>query len=84
MRDSYFNKEQKRKKIDYIVGHAPDKKDKILKCWDCGDEFVFKIGEQGFYQSMKFAPPKHCPKCRARRRHEKRKREKELSFNEER
>lgn len=42
--------------------------DKILECRDCGAEFVFSVGEQGFYAERGFNEPTHCPRCRAERR----------------
>lgn len=40
--------------------------DRILKCIECGGEFVFSAGEQAFFHEKQFAnDPKHCKKCRA-------------------
>ncbi len=40
--------------------------DKTLICVDCGNEFVFTIGEQQFYQTKGLMnEPKRCPSCRA-------------------
>lgn len=43
--------------------------DKILRCRDCGSDFVFSAGEQEFY-AMKglMNEPGRCPSCRASRR----------------
>ena len=42
--------------------------DRILKCVDCGEEFVFTAGEQLFFHDKKFTnDPKHCKRCKARR-----------------
>lgn len=42
--------------------------DRILKCADCGAEFVFSVGEQEFFQEKKFAnDPRRCKECRAKR-----------------
>ena len=39
--------------------------DKTLVCVDCGEEFVFTVGEQEFYKEKGFEnDPKRCPKCR--------------------
>lgn len=39
--------------------------DKIIKCKDCGEEFVFTAGEQEFYAEMGFdSAPLRCKKCR--------------------
>ncbi len=43
--------------------------DKILKCRECGSEFVFTAGEQEFYASRGLMnEPGRCPSCRALRR----------------
>lgn len=39
--------------------------DKTLVCRDCGNEFVWTVGEQEFYQSKGFdQAPTRCPDCR--------------------
>jgi CxxC-x17-CxxC domain-containing protein len=42
--------------------------DLVIHCADCGDAFVFTIGEQLFYAERGLAKPNCCPECRARRR----------------
>lgn len=43
--------------------------DKVLTCRDCGQEFVFTIGEQEFYQARGLVhEPRRCPDCRNQRR----------------
>jgi CxxC-x17-CxxC domain-containing protein len=47
--------------------------DQTLQCRDCGQEFVFTVGEQGFYASKGFThPPTRCPDCRAARKNQER------------
>ena len=42
--------------------------DRVLKCVDCGTEFVFTAGEQQFYYQKDFKnEPKRCRNCKARR-----------------
>ena len=42
--------------------------DKVLKCADCGAEFVFTAGEQMFYADKGFKnEPKRCKACKANR-----------------
>lgn len=42
--------------------------DRILKCVDCGNEFVFTAGEQLFFQDKQFKnDPKRCKACKAKR-----------------
>lgn len=42
--------------------------DKVLKCIDCGLDFVFSAGEQLFFDSKKFRnKPKRCKACKAKR-----------------
>ena len=48
-------------------------KDKTLVCRDCGQEFIFTIGEQEFYLSRGLQnEPSRCPECRVARRRERR------------
>ena len=43
--------------------------DKTLVCRDCGQEFIFSVGEQEFYRSRGLErDPSRCPECRAARR----------------
>ncbi len=45
-----------------------DIRDRVLKCVDCGGEFVFTSGEQLFYQDKGFKnEPKRCKPCKAKR-----------------
>jgi len=42
--------------------------DKVLRCVDCGSEFVFTAGEQLFFYDKKFTnDPKRCKQCKAKR-----------------
>lgn len=42
--------------------------DKVLKCSDCGTEFVFTAGEQMFFADKGFKnEPKRCKGCKATR-----------------
>ena len=42
--------------------------DKILKCIDCGADFVFTAGEQLFFYDKQFKnEPKRCKSCKAKR-----------------
>jgi len=42
--------------------------DKILKCADCGNDFVFTAGEQLFFHDKQFKnDPKRCKQCKAKR-----------------
>ena len=39
--------------------------DKVLKCRDCGEEFMFTAGEQAFYKERGFQhEPTRCRRCR--------------------
>lgn len=42
--------------------------DRSLTCRDCGQEFVFTLGEQEFYQQRGFSEPQRCPACRQARK----------------
>ncbi|MDE1160784.1 MAG: zinc-ribbon domain containing protein [Acidobacteriaceae bacterium] len=42
--------------------------DRILKCSDCGNDFVFTAGEQIFFYDKQFKnDPKRCKLCKAKR-----------------
>ena len=42
--------------------------DRLLKCSDCGNEFVFTAGEQIFFYDKQFKnDPKRCKLCKAKR-----------------
>jgi CxxC-x17-CxxC domain-containing protein len=46
--------------------------DKTIGCRDCGEQFVFTAGEQGFYlEKGLLNDPQRCPTCRASRRRER-------------
>ena len=39
--------------------------EKVIKCRDCGEEFVFTLGEQTFYKERGFQhEPTRCRRCR--------------------
>ena len=43
--------------------------DKTLTCRECGNEFVFTVGEQGFYAEKGLVnTPSRCPDCRQARK----------------
>ncbi len=47
--------------------------DKVLKCKDCGADFVFSAGEQAFYAEKGLTnEPSRCRDCRQRRKEERR------------
>lgn len=42
--------------------------DKVLKCVDCGEDFVFTAGEQLFFYDKQFKNvPKRCKLCKQKR-----------------
>ena len=44
----------------------PEFQDRVLKCVDCGTDFVFTAGEQQFYHEKDFKnEPKRCKACKA-------------------
>jgi CxxC-x17-CxxC domain-containing protein len=46
----------------------PDFQDRVLKCIDCGSEFVFTAGEQHFFHDKNFKnEPKRCKACKSKR-----------------
>lgn len=45
----------------------PEFQDRVLKCVDCGSEFVFTAGEQQFYHEKDFRnEPKRCKPCKGK------------------
>ncbi len=43
-------------------------RDRVLKCIECGAEFVFTAGEQLFFEDKGFKnEPKRCKPCKAKR-----------------
>ena len=46
--------------------------DKAIGCKDCGERFLFTVGEQGFYlEKGLLNEPQRCPDCREHRRQER-------------
>ena len=46
----------------------PEFQDRILKCGECGAEFIFTAGEQHFFHDKNFKnEPKRCKACKAKR-----------------
>ncbi len=42
--------------------------DKVLKCIDCGSDFIFTAGEQLFFHDKQFKnEPKRCKACKSKR-----------------
>lgn len=50
---------------------AIERKDRMLRCIDCLEEFTWSASEQVFYASKGYTQPRRCPFCRAymRRKH---------------
>jgi len=42
--------------------------DEIITCCDCGEFFLWTVGEQRYYKSKKLSPPRRCKHCRDERR----------------
>ncbi|WP_081413481.1 RQC-minor-1 family DNA-binding protein [Aneurinibacillus terranovensis] len=54
----------------------------ILKCWECGERFIFTVEEEKFFKLRGFVPPKRCPACREKKRLEELGVGDELEFDE--
>ncbi|HUW45634.1 MAG TPA: zinc-ribbon domain containing protein [Dehalococcoidia bacterium] len=39
-------------------------RDKVIRCCDCGQSFIFTAGEQAYYYSKQLSEPKRCQACR--------------------
>lgn len=48
--------------VEALKGAAPQ--DISIKCWECGERFIFTVGEQQFYKQKGFTHPKRCEECR--------------------
>jgi hypothetical protein len=46
----------------------PTNEDVEVKCEDCGDLFLFTVGDQKFYADKDYTPPKRCAICRQARK----------------
>jgi CxxC-x17-CxxC domain-containing protein len=58
--NSYINKKQR---------GIPPMEDKTLKCKECGDDFIYTMGEQVYYQERGFMNhPQRCKTCRDNRK----------------
>jgi CxxC-x17-CxxC domain-containing protein len=43
----------------------PDLKEEVIRCIDCGKDFVWTIGEQTFFRDKGLKnPPKRCKECK--------------------
>lgn len=42
--------------------------DKSILCTECGKEFIFCVGEQGFFMKRGLSEPRRCSECRKRPR----------------
>lgn len=48
-----------------------EKKDKKIICKDCGQEFIFTVGEQEFFEEKGFTnEPVRCKECRDKKRNQ--------------
>jgi len=52
-----------------VTQHAPsqfaDPEDESIKCVDCGQDFVWTVGEQCFFRDKRLQnPPKRCKACK--------------------
>lgn len=45
-----------------------EREDLYIKCVECGDEFIFEVGEQEYYKKNNLFIPKRCPACRRAKR----------------
>lgn len=53
--------------------------DQTIKCADCGNEFVFSVGEQAFYKEKGLLNvPKRCKDCRNKRKEKYSKKEEKV------
>jgi CxxC-x17-CxxC domain-containing protein len=51
-----------------LKGDSMEFQDRVLKCVDCGEDFVFTAGEQLFFHDKQFKNlPKRCKTCKLKR-----------------
>ena len=48
-----------------------EKQDKKITCKDCGQEFIFTVREQEFYEEKDFHEPVRCKACRDKKKAER-------------
>lgn len=41
-----------------------ESQDKVIICQDCGERFIFTVGEQQFFAEHQFTEPRRCRYCR--------------------
>jgi len=58
----------------FTVSDYADLNDLILRCADCGQQFIFTVGEQIYFSDKKLSLPKRCPTCRKTRKESLRRR----------
>jgi DNA-directed RNA polymerase subunit RPC12/RpoP len=51
-----------------IQPYTPNFIDMLIRCIECGRDFVFTANEQSYFYENHLATPKRCPECRQRRR----------------
>lgn len=59
-----------------------EKKDEIIVCRNCGNEFTFTVGEQKFFEEKGFTKPVRCKECRNKRKAEKEEKTEEQKRND--
>ncbi len=45
-----------------------DTQDEKIKCKECGNEFIFSVAEQQYFENLDFEKPKRCKECRQKRK----------------
>ncbi len=43
-------------------------KNKVIRCQDCYNRFIFTVKQQQIYQEHGWGDPIRCPSCRARKK----------------
>ena len=69
LRVSAISRRPRASSRDWLKGEVSmEFQDKILKCIDCGADFVFTAGEQLFFHDKQFKnEPKRCKACKTKR-----------------
>ncbi|WP_273129342.1 RQC-minor-1 family DNA-binding protein [Bacillus weihaiensis] len=63
--DEAVIRERENKVQEALKGVTPN--DYSLKCFECGERFIFPVAEQRFYRQKGFKLPKRCLECREKK-----------------
>ncbi len=65
--------------MTFTIG-GKEYKDVESRCIDCGRDYIFTAGEQEFFETKGFTPPKRCKPCRIANKDQKEQRKQERAM----